>query len=204
MLLEKTHCAGNPDSDSQVQSENAWTVGSLLKTYISNLGGHPLHYLVISFFLLTSLGPYFFSDLSSISVQFSRSVVSDSFRPHESQHSRPFCPSPSPEFIQTHVHRVGDAIQPSHPRLSPSPPGPNPSQHQSLFQWVNSYEVAKVLEFQLSHQSFQRTPKTGLSVLKYPCIHNKTAELTGETKLKIDYLQKHFWIWSSTWTRPLW
>ena len=49
-----------------------------------------------------------------------------------------------PEFTQTHVHRVGDAIQPSHPRSSPSPPAPNPSQHQSLFQWVNSlHEVAK-------------------------------------------------------------
>ena len=54
------------------------------------------------------------------------------------------------EFTQTHVHQVSDAIQPSHPLLSPSPPGPNPSQHQSLFQWVNSsHEVAKVLEFQL-------------------------------------------------------
>ena len=65
-----------------------------------------------------------------------------------------------PEFAQTHVHRVGDAIQPSHPRSSPSPLAPNPSQHQSLFQWVNSsHEVAKVLEFQLHHQSFQWTPK---------------------------------------------
>ena len=55
-----------------------------------------------------------------------------------------------PEFTQTHVHRVSDAIQPSHPLPSPSPPAPNPSQHQSLFQWVNSsHEVAKVLEFQL-------------------------------------------------------
>ena len=55
-----------------------------------------------------------------------------------------------PEFIQTHVHRVGDAIQPSHPLSSPSPPAPNPSQHRGLFQWVNSlHEVAKVLEFQL-------------------------------------------------------
>ena len=54
------------------------------------------------------------------------------------------------EFTQTHVHRVGDAIQPSHPLSSPFPPAPNPSQHQSLFQRVNSsYEVAKVLEFQL-------------------------------------------------------
>ena len=55
-----------------------------------------------------------------------------------------------PEFTQTHVHRVSDAIQPSHPLSSPSPPAPNPFQHQSLFQWVNSsHEVAKVLEFQL-------------------------------------------------------
>ena len=55
-----------------------------------------------------------------------------------------------PEFTQIHVDRVGDAIQPSHPLLSPSPPAPNPSQHQSLFQWVNSsHDVAKVLEFQL-------------------------------------------------------
>ena len=55
-----------------------------------------------------------------------------------------------PEFTQTHVHRVGDAIQPCHPLSSPSPPAPNPSQHQSLFQWVNSsHEVAKVLELQL-------------------------------------------------------
>ena len=54
------------------------------------------------------------------------------------------------EFTQTHIHRVGDAIQPSHPLSSPCPPAPNPYQHQSLFQWVNSsHEVAKVLEFQL-------------------------------------------------------
>ena len=66
-----------------------------------------------------------------------------------------------PEFTQILVHRVGDAIQPSYPLSSPSSPAPNPSQHQSLFQWVNSsHEVAKVLQLQLSHQSFQRTPRT--------------------------------------------
>ena len=55
-----------------------------------------------------------------------------------------------PEFTETHVHRVNDAIQPSHPLSSPSPLAPNASQHQSLFQWVNSsHEVANVLEFQL-------------------------------------------------------
>ena len=63
-----------------------------------------------------------------------------------------------PEFTQTHVHRVGDVIQLSHPLSSPSPPAPNTSQHQGLFQWVNSsHEVAKVLEFQLQHQSFMNT-----------------------------------------------
>ena len=61
-----------------------------------------------------------------------------------------------PEFTQTHAHRVSDAIQPSHPLSSPSPPAPNPSQHHGLFQRVNSsHEVAKVLEFQLQHQFFQ-------------------------------------------------
>ena len=68
-----------------------------------------------------------------------------------------------PEFTQTHVHWVSDAIQPSHPLLSTSPPAPSPSQHQGLSQWVNSlHEVAKVLEFQLQHQSYQWTPRTDL------------------------------------------
>ena len=56
------------------------------------------------------------------------------------------------EFTQSHVHRVGDAIQPSHPLSSPSPPAPNASQHQGRFQWVNSlHQVAKVVEFQSQH-----------------------------------------------------
>ena len=68
-----------------------------------------------------------------------------------------------PEFTQIYVHRVGDAIQPFDPLSSPSPPAPNPSQHQGLSQWVNSsHEVARVLEFQLQHQSFQWTPRTDL------------------------------------------
>ena len=60
------------------------------------------------------------------------------------------------EFTQTHVHWVGHTIQTSHPLSSPSPPAFNLSQHQGLFKWVNSsHQVAKVLEFQLQHQSFQ-------------------------------------------------
>ena len=61
------------------------------------------------------------------SVQFSSVAQScPTLRPHESQHARPPCPSPLPELTQTHVHRVGDAIQPSHPQSSPSPPAPIP------------------------------------------------------------------------------
>ena len=67
------------------------------------------------------------------------------------------------EFTQTHVRWVGDAIQPSHPLSAPSPPAFNLSQHQGLFKWVNSsHEVAKVLDFQLQHQSLQWTPRTDL------------------------------------------
>ena len=66
-----------------------------------------------------------------------------------------------PEFTETHVHRIRDAIQPSHP-LSPTP-ALNLSQHQGLFKWVSSsHQVAEVLEFQLQHQSFQWTLRTDL------------------------------------------
>ena len=67
------------------------------------------------------------------------------------------------ESTQTHVHWVGDAIQPSHPLSSPSSHTLNLSQQQGLFKWVSSsHQVAKVLEFQLQHQSFQWTPRTDL------------------------------------------
>ena len=68
-----------------------------------------------------------------------------------------------PELTQTHVHWVSDAFQPSHPLSSPSPPTFNLSQHQGIFKWVSSsHQVAKVLEFQLQHQSFQWIFRTGL------------------------------------------
>ena len=67
------------------------------------------------------------------------------------------------EFAQIHVHWIGDAIQPSHLVLPPSPPAFNLSPHQGLFQWVSSsHQVAKVLELQLQHQSFQWIPRTDL------------------------------------------
>ena len=92
-----------------------------------------------------------------------------------------------PEFTQTHVHHVGDTIQPSHPLSSPSPPAPNPSQLQGLFQWVNSsHEVAKVLEFQFQHQSFQLD-----SILK-------SRDITLPTKVyavSYGFSSSHVWMW---------
>jgi len=87
-----------------------------------------------------------------LSVQFSSVAQSCPTLCDPINHSTPGLPvhHQLPEFTQTHVHWVSDAIQPSHPLSSPSPPAPNLSQHQSLYQWVNSsHEVAKVLEFQL-------------------------------------------------------
>ena len=82
--------------------------------------------------------------------------MSDSLWPHGLQHTRLPCPSPSPQVAHTHTHWVSDAIQPSHPLSPSSPPTFSLSQLQDLFQWVgSSHHLAKVLEFQLQHQSFQ-------------------------------------------------
>ena len=82
-----------------------------------------------------------------------------------------------PEFTQTHVHWVGDSIQPSHPLSSPSPLTFNLSQHQGLFKWVSSsHQVSKVLEFQLQHQSFQRIFRIDLLydwLVWFPCSPNQ-------------------------------
>ena len=102
---------------------------------------------------------------TSHSIQFSSVAQSCPTLCHPMNRSMPGLPVHHQllEFTQTHVHLVGDAIQPSHPLSSHSPPAPNPSKHQGLFQWVkSSHEVAKVLEFQPQHQSFQWTPRTGL------------------------------------------
>ena len=93
-----------------------------------------------------------------------------------------------PEFTQTHVHQVSDATQPSHPLSSPSPPAPNPSQHQSLFQWVKSSRgVAKVLEFQLWHHSFQRNPRVDLlqnGLVESPCRPRDSQESSPTPQFK--------------------
>ena len=92
-----------------------------------------------------------------------------------------------PEFTQTHIHRVCDAIQPSHPLSSPSP-APNHSQHQSLFQGVSSsHEVAKLLELQLQHHSFQRNPRVDLlqnGLVGSPCSPRDSQEFSPTSQFK--------------------
>ena len=81
---------------------------------------------------------------------------SDSLWPHGLQHASFPVLNHLPELAQAHVHWVGDAIQPSYLLSSPSPPAFNLSQHQGLFKWISSsHQMAKVLEFQFQHQSFQ-------------------------------------------------
>ena len=93
-------------------------------------------------------------------ISVSRSVMSDSLGPHGLQHTRLPCPSLTLRACSELVHWVGDAIQP-YLQSSPSPPAFTLSQHQGLLQWVSSsHQVAKVLEFQLQHQSFQWTFRT--------------------------------------------
>ena len=111
-------------------------------------------------------------------VQFSRSVTSNSLPPMD-------CNMPGfpvhhqlPELAQSYVHGVGDAIQPSHPLSLPSPPAFNLCQHLGLFQWVGSlHQVAKVLELQLQHQSFQR-------------------------RVRVDFLQGGLVWWGHQWANP--
>ena len=92
------------------------------------------------------------------------------------------------EFAQTHVHWVSDAIQPSHPLSSPSLPTFNLSQHQGLLQWVSSsYQVAKLLEFQLQHQSFQWTFRTDFLcnwLVQSPCSPRDSQESSPTQQFK--------------------
>ena len=131
------------------------------------------------------------------SIQFSRSVMSDSLRPHESQHTRPPCPSPSPG-----VHSDSRPSSPwCHPAISSSVvsfssrPQSTP-QHQSLFQWVNSsHEVAKVLEFQLQHHSFQKNPRADLQngLVGSPCSPRDSQESPAMPQIIIDHSLELLW-----------
>ena len=146
--LHFTHPAGNGDS----RLCNLLTVTQLL------IRGNAIKIQICMRRFLGSLW-------STCSVQFSSVTQSCPTLCDPLNHSTPGLPvhHQLPEFTQTHVPRVSDAIQPFYPLSSPSPPALNPSQHQGLFQWVNSsHEVAEVLEFQLQHQSFQWTLRTDL------------------------------------------
>ena len=135
---------------------------SLCESFVS------FHWLSYAFYHFLGKS-YIFSHVSIPvgwrNIQFSSVTESCSTLCDPMNHSTPGLPvhHQLPEFTQTHVHRVGDAIQPSHPLSSPSPPAPNPSQHQGLFQWVDSsHQMTKVLEFKLQHHSSQWTPRTDL------------------------------------------
>ena len=161
-----------------------WFLSSIPHSVLSTLRGilprltvdvhkcclYMIHFFFLYSFQISIINKYFYNEKTKFhnekaSVQFSSVAQSCPTLCDPVNRSTPGLPGHHqlPEFTQTHVHWVGDAIQPSHPLSSPFSPAPNPSQHQSLFQWVNSsHKVAKVLEFQLQHQSFQRTPRTDL------------------------------------------
>ena len=126
--------------------------------------------------------------VDQLSVQFSCSVVSDSLRPHELQHARPPCPSPTPG-----VHPDSCALSRwCHSAISssvvPFSSCPQSFQHQGLFQWVNSsHQVAKGLEFPLQHQSFQWTPRIDFlwdGLVGFPCSPRDSEESSPTPQFK--------------------
>ena len=140
-------CVLQYESNWRTQYEQHWLRKEHVKWDANGASSeeHPLH---ISH--CAKCFTYVTSPSSSCVGQFSRSVMSNCLWPHGLQNGRPPCSSPTPEITQTHVHWVGDAIQPSHSLSFPSPPALNLSQHQGLFRWVSSsHLVAKELELQL-------------------------------------------------------
>ena len=150
----------NFPGDSNGQPEHhSFTWMNVVNQYLLNTrhcAGYLLFFILLTWKLglvhvglLTTIGPY---TLFAISVQFSSVAQSCPTLCDPMNYNTPGLSVHHQflQFTQTHVHRVGVAIQPSHPLSSPFPPVPNPSQHQSLFQWINSsHEVAKALQFQL-------------------------------------------------------
>ena len=112
--------------------------------------------ILLEYYMLIRLLLYI---IGILCIQFSCSVMSDILRPHESQHTRPPCPSTTPRVYPNSSIKL---VMPSN--LSPSsPPAFKFSQHQGLFQWFNSlHQVSEVLEFQLQHQSFWWIPRSYL------------------------------------------
>ena len=157
-MLPKAHMTSQPCmSGSRWVITPLWLTGSS-RPFLNSSSVYSCHLFLISsasvrsIVFLSFIVPIFAWNVPFPSVQFSSVAQSCLILCDPISHSTPGLPVHHQllEFTQTHFHLVHDAIQPSHPMLSPSPPAPNPSQHQSLFQWVNSsHEVAKVLELQL-------------------------------------------------------
>ena len=131
--------------------------------------------------------------VNACSVQFSHSVVSDSLQPHEPQHARPPRPSPTPGVYPNSC----PLSQWCHPIISSSVipffSCPHLSLHQDLFKWVSSsHQVAKVLDFQLQHQSFQWTPRTDLlsnGLVESPCSARDSQDSSPTPSSKASILQ---------------
>ena len=126
---------------------------------------------------------------------FSHSVMSDSLQPHGLQHARLTCPSPTPRAYKTHVHWVGDAIQPSHPLWSPSPHAFSLSQHQGLFQWVSSsHQMARASDgasasasvFPINIQGWFSSGLTGLISLLSCFLTNPTICVSVLSPLRVE------------------
>ena len=156
-----------------------------------------------SFFPLKRLIPHF------LCVQFSYSCLTlcdpmDHSTPGFSVHHQLL------ELAQTHVRKVDDAIQASHPLWSPSPPALNLSQHQVFFQWVSSsHQVAKVLEFQLRHQYFQwifRTDSFRMDWLDLLPVQETLKSLLQHHSSRASVLRRSvFFTWSSVFFfLPMW
>ena len=153
---------------------------------------HPINISVLKFSFLTGAW-------NVCSVQFSHSVASDSLRPHESQHTRPPCPSPTPGVYPSPC----PSSRWCHPVISSFviPFSFCPQSFPALgrifffidFQWINSlHEVAKVLEFQLQHQSFYWTPRTSLlrmDWLDLPAVRGALKSLLQHHSSKASILQ---------------
>ena len=123
-------------------------------------------------------------------------------QPHGLQHARLPVHHQLLELAQTHVHGVHDAIQPSHPLSSPSPPAFNLYQHQGLFQWVScSHQLAKVLEFQLQHQSFQWIVRTDFLwdwLVLSPCSPRDSQESSPTPQFKTNHFSVLIFLYGPT------
>ena len=158
----------------------------------------------------TSLHNFFWLHHKLSSVHFSHSVMSDSSQPHGLCTPGPPVYHQLPEFTQTHVHWVSDAMKPFHPLSSLSPPTFNLLQHQGLFQWVSSsHQVAKVLVsastsvFPMNTQDWSPLGWTGLISLQSKGLSRVFSNTTVQkhqffgTQISLYNSHIHTWHWKN-------